>query len=617
MAQSKSSITIIGKELQSLFIRKTIIESKLLITQFENLSNELIYEIFDFLDIYDIYEGFHNLNKRFQNLLINSTLPIGINLSSISKFDFDYFYTNIFLRYQHRIKSVRLSNIFLGPMVFSQSSILSQLEKVVLKNIEANCLETLLSQFISLTNLNSLTIHCDYNIENKTTYYRSIFHFPALKYCNILLEDYIHNRITPISFNENSPIEYLIIKNRLYLEEMHHIVSHTPQLRRLSLNHLSKFNSISTHMNSIMLNSLTHLNLNNISIQFDEFQIMIKNFVPKLEVLHISINEDKTYFNANQWEQFIETSMLNLRVFDIHISQLLNNSNNCDELYKQWFFEYNTYNNINQPYTQYGNNLIFYSINPYRKKEYTLYVDLFKNIYNKRRRNFSLHNMKAKENVSSTNGTNLMKSVNHIIIEDEDVLTNCVKYFPHVTQLSLFSSVQSEQFLSNILSRLIPLKQLTKLVIQNHYGHFSNIINLLQYSPNIKIFSIDSVSLDDDERRLIQLEETFQMVSKTNKIQELNMICESILEEVTFLVHLCPRLKYINFNKYGYHPKDILAFLLSKDNNNTQQLHFICFQGCNPEEFEKVTTLLKSENLTNISSISVGHFSCNRIYLWW
>ncbi|CAF4575548.1 unnamed protein product, partial [Rotaria magnacalcarata] len=40
----------------------------------QNLSNEILYELFEYLDSYDIYKGFYNLNRRFQNLAINSNV---------------------------------------------------------------------------------------------------------------------------------------------------------------------------------------------------------------------------------------------------------------------------------------------------------------------------------------------------------------------------------------------------------------------------------------------------------------------------------------------------------------------------------------------------------------
>jgi hypothetical protein len=47
---------------------------KLSINCIENLSNELFYEIFNYLYAWDIYNAFSNLNYRFQQLLDNSSI---------------------------------------------------------------------------------------------------------------------------------------------------------------------------------------------------------------------------------------------------------------------------------------------------------------------------------------------------------------------------------------------------------------------------------------------------------------------------------------------------------------------------------------------------------------
>ncbi|CAF1452622.1 unnamed protein product [Rotaria sordida] len=46
----------------------------------EELANEILYEIFEYLDGYDIYKGFYKLNNRFQNLSINSNILTKINI---------------------------------------------------------------------------------------------------------------------------------------------------------------------------------------------------------------------------------------------------------------------------------------------------------------------------------------------------------------------------------------------------------------------------------------------------------------------------------------------------------------------------------------------------------
>ena len=48
----------------------------------ENLSNEISYEIFDYLDGFDIFRAFYGLNHRLQKLLINPSMSMKCQLSS-------------------------------------------------------------------------------------------------------------------------------------------------------------------------------------------------------------------------------------------------------------------------------------------------------------------------------------------------------------------------------------------------------------------------------------------------------------------------------------------------------------------------------------------------------
>ena len=85
---------------------------------FENLSNEIIYEIFDYLDMYDIYQGFMDLNSRFQNLLMYSSLPLKINMKYLSKSNVQSYYTQFILPNLHRINFLYLWNPFLIDLGF-------------------------------------------------------------------------------------------------------------------------------------------------------------------------------------------------------------------------------------------------------------------------------------------------------------------------------------------------------------------------------------------------------------------------------------------------------------------------------------------------------------------
>ncbi|CAF1034311.1 unnamed protein product, partial [Rotaria sp. Silwood1] len=106
---------------------------------FEDLANEILYEILEYLDTYDIYKAFYNLNKRFQNLAINSNVLTKINISAMSKSNFEDYNRNIFIPNRKRIKLLRLSNPFTADIIFSPARTIlnfGQLETLILDNIK-------------------------------------------------------------------------------------------------------------------------------------------------------------------------------------------------------------------------------------------------------------------------------------------------------------------------------------------------------------------------------------------------------------------------------------------------------------------------------------------------
>jgi len=210
-----------------------------------------------------------------------------------------------------------------------------------------------------------------------------------------------------------------------------------------------------------------------------------------------------------------------------------------------------------------------------------------------------------------------INSVDHLEIQDEKAIINCAKYFPNASELTLCYFDQFQHVPPTILNSIIPLKQLTKLVIVYCNGSFSKIIELLCCTPNLHTFSINPKLCIGQNIELRQPSEAFQLISKTNNITKLNIIDECRLEEVNYLVHLCPRLQHITLIKVNDQLESILLFLLSKDNDKISHLHSICIQTWCETYFEKVKSLLKSENLFDVSSIMVGQLIFSRIYLWW
>ncbi len=160
------------------------------VTRVEDLSNEVIYEMFDFLDFCQIYDAFSHLNVRLENLLHDPLLPIKIKIALVSKPTFQRYYTQIIIPNVRRIQSLHLSNPFIIDFVFSLLSMLSKftrLECLVLHKIKVNCLENNLIHLRSLLCLSSLVIDCIGYVQSRQVSCRSIFRLSQLKYCKISL----------------------------------------------------------------------------------------------------------------------------------------------------------------------------------------------------------------------------------------------------------------------------------------------------------------------------------------------------------------------------------------------------------------------------------------------
>ncbi|CAF2643537.1 unnamed protein product [Rotaria sp. Silwood2] len=225
------------------------------------------------MDIYHVYEEFFNLNTRFKNLLMHSNVPIHINISTMSKSNFEWYYNNIILPNMHRINILRLSNPFTiarlsivfetggdsiknfrrhtakvarasprhppphcGPctigIVFSQPwliSIFLQLETLILDNISAQSLNNIADHLIILPKLHSLTINDIGYIQNATLYYIRILRLPKLKYCKIKFESEADVELLPKSTDKFSPIECLVINNCFRFQSLNNLLSYLQQ----------------------------------------------------------------------------------------------------------------------------------------------------------------------------------------------------------------------------------------------------------------------------------------------------------------------------------------------------------------------------------------------------
>ena len=345
------------------------------------MSNETLYDIFEYLDFFHVYQSFFDLNIRFRKLLTCSNLPIKINISSISKSNFQHYYTDIIIPCQHRIISLCITNQFIFDLDISPHHILSRfsrLKTLILENIELVQIENVFKDIVTLSNLSSLVI-IPIEPVRYVSPYPHLFRQPTLKYCKMAYYKLYHFNQSLCDTIQYSSIEQLVIKNEIDTEDLVTLLSYVPQLRRLSFDYSKRINN-SVLNRPITLNYLTHLFLKINNISFNDFELLIKSLFRTIQVLHISAGVGEEYLNANRWEQLISSFMPFLRVFDIYIdssSRLpfesrINEFNSAFWLERQWFFAHQ--DNFNN----YQNEIAFYSTAPYRyKHDYFVEQEIF------------------------------------------------------------------------------------------------------------------------------------------------------------------------------------------------------------------------------------------------
>lgn len=296
---------------------------KQFISGMENVSNEIFYEIFDYLDGGEVYNAFSNLNYRFQQLLRSSSFLFKLRFRETNDQQLINKYKEIIRDYKYRIISFHLCLSPRSNHLFSSFSIDSsfdRLESLSLTGIHSNTLSSYLIKLRRIPRLYSLTIDTKNGFDDLQVVYRSIFALPALKFYKFMISesnDRIYQTSLPMANqNQFSTIKYLDMAHFCSIDELTHIVSYTPELR-----HLKFINNDDDYFNigTILLSNLTHLSISANQLQFDDFEIFIKNMHCMLKVLHFTVRseyKDGSYLDATRWKQLILQDLPQLKEFE-------------------------------------------------------------------------------------------------------------------------------------------------------------------------------------------------------------------------------------------------------------------------------------------------------------
>lgn len=288
---------------------------------------ELIYYLFEYLDIATIVFSFRYVCKRFYNI-VNLYDQYKLDMRLISKYDFDHICHGI---YPEKISSIILTNdnntpyqirTFLSRFSFDQ---FSRLKSLSLIKIEENNLFSILMH-ISKCSLKSLTINCSswdtfsYTIRVllSSTMAKSNLEYLRL---NISYRDLDMISWPPLPLT----LKYLSLE-RCTFQEYCMILRHTINLQKMMLTECLMYSSDETIYQPT--DGIYPLNL--ISLSFGACFMRMKELLiflsctPKLEHLKLIIWTDSldSVIDGNRWENFISKNLLFLNKFEFFFDDL-------------------------------------------------------------------------------------------------------------------------------------------------------------------------------------------------------------------------------------------------------------------------------------------------------
>ncbi len=210
---------------------------------------------------------------------------------------------------------------------------------------------------------------------------------------------------------------------------------------------------------------------------------------------------------------------------------------------------------------------------------------------------------------------NNLNIVKHVKICSKRAINSSVNYFPNATELTIkYHFKTPDDSISTTLNRVVPLKQLTKLVTECYHFPFYEIVKLLRFTPNLHTLKLDNLSTYETSPKLIQESDAFQYALNTNKIKNLEIRLWCSLEEIQLIMNLFPQLEYLNITIHRKEIEHIVRYLLSKKNHQTCHLFLLCITQIPKICLRELTMLIKYEKLLDDYFIK---FVNRDLYLWW
>ncbi|CAF1001829.1 unnamed protein product [Adineta steineri] len=239
------------------------------ISLLSDISNDLFFEIFDYLDVFDIFHGFYNLNQYFNYLIINRHICFQANMLSLKPNEYSIYKNIILPKISCYIRYLSISDELNYLQIILRSFSLVNLQSIRLYNVKLNELKILL-QYCKLK-----SILIDTNSIQNEKHLNEIF--KILFNQQLDLRSIQCNFYTKLHFIEEqykiSKVRKVIIDCECFSSDLIVLISQLPELYHLSayindhnrecmdkdIDHISESKSLRSlilHIENIDLNRL-------------------------------------------------------------------------------------------------------------------------------------------------------------------------------------------------------------------------------------------------------------------------------------------------------------------------------------------------------------------------
>jgi len=271
------------------------------VSVFEILSDEVLMELFEYLDAYHLFKTFFNLNSRFNQLLKDHRLRLKFNSKHLHENETIGIEMWPIIKRLTAITLVKDKHIRQLMSVYKENDF-TCLESLTLYRVRISTAKSAVVKYISnLKSLKNLHVEAIDDINNLVLMIICGNGLCALKSFECTSPDHETNVI----FNWPRPtnVEYLTVDCTLY--GLSNLLVQTPKLKyfNVKLTNYGPGQSILTDSSLPIMMNLTHLKMHICFVSYDDLSHILKS-MPHLEIIELSGSSmGKNFDNGHKLKQ--------------------------------------------------------------------------------------------------------------------------------------------------------------------------------------------------------------------------------------------------------------------------------------------------------------------------